>query len=169
MNAFLPSHTRKRAACAFTLIEVVIALAVFAVGSTVFYQSLRANLTLMAKNISVNEGNANLQWSFYRLLSSLEPSAFFVDCANYNPSTQTFTAVASGTWVSAVTQGAPPRVEIKGFKVHHFLGLKMPVFECRKAARMGCAQLPESEFTRNLQKPLRAGMVLSPDCARIRD
>jgi len=102
MNAFLPSHTRKRAACAFTLIEVVIALAVFAVGSTVFYQSLRANLTLMAKNISVNEGNANLQWSFYRLLSSLEPSAFFVDCANYNPSTQTFTAVASGTWGNSV-------------------------------------------------------------------
>ena len=102
MNAFLPWHTRKRAACAFTLIEVVIALAVFAVGSTVFYQSLRANITLQAKNISLNEGNTNLQWSFYRLLSSLEPSAFFVDCANYNPSTQTFTAVASGTWGNSV-------------------------------------------------------------------
>jgi len=102
MTPLPPSPALKKRPSAFTLVEVVIALAVFAVGSGLLYQSFRANLTLMAKNISVNEGNANLQWSFYRLLSSLEPSAFFVDCANYNPTTQTFTAVASGTWGNSV-------------------------------------------------------------------
>ena len=102
MTLHPPPPALKKRPSAFTLLEVVIALAVFAVGSSLLYQSFRANLVLMAKNISVNEGNANLQWSFYRLLSSLEPSAFFVDCANYNPSTQTFTAVASGTWGNSV-------------------------------------------------------------------
>jgi hypothetical protein len=71
--------------------------------------------------------------------------------------------------VSAVTQSAPPAIEISGFKVHHFLGLKTALFERRKAARMGRVQLPESEFTNNCQKPLRAGMVVSPDCARTGD
>jgi transposase len=73
------------------------------------------------------------------------------------------------TNLSAVTQSAPPAIEISGFKVHHFLGLKTALFERRKAARMGRVQLPESEFTNNGQKPLRAGMVVSPDCARTGD
>jgi hypothetical protein len=73
------------------------------------------------------------------------------------------------TNLSAVTQSAPPAIEISGFKVHHFLGLKTALFERRKAARMGRVQLPESEFTNNCQKPLRAGMVVSPDCARTGD
>jgi len=79
------------------------------------------------------------------------------------------TTVTCARKMSAVTQSAPPKVEISGFKVHHFLGLKTALFERRKAARMGRVQLPESEFTNNCQKPLRAGMVVSPDCARTGD
>ena len=60
MTPLPPSPALKKRPSAFTLVEVVIALAVFAVGSGLLYQSFRANLTLMAKNISVNEGNANL-------------------------------------------------------------------------------------------------------------
>ena len=102
MNIFPVLPTRKRAVLAFTLVEMMISLALLGVGSAALYQSYRASIVLTAKNISLNEGNTNLQWSYYRLLSSLESSGFFVDCANYSPSAGTFTAVGSGTWGNSV-------------------------------------------------------------------
>ncbi len=80
----------------------MISLVILAIGSAAFYQGYLTSVILTAKNISLNEGNTNFQWSYYRLLSMLESSGFFVDCANYNPSTGTFTAVPSGTWGNSV-------------------------------------------------------------------
>jgi prepilin-type N-terminal cleavage/methylation domain-containing protein len=91
-----------RLARAFTLIETMIAIAILGVGSAVLFNTLRASLVLSAKNISLNEGNTSLQKSYNRLLSSLESAALLVDCANYSPSTGTFTAVSSGTWGNSV-------------------------------------------------------------------
>jgi prepilin-type N-terminal cleavage/methylation domain-containing protein len=96
------SRLCSKAARAFTLIESIFAMAILSVGSVILYNTFRTSLVLTAKNISLNQGNTGLQWSYYRLLSTLESAAFFVDCANYDPSTQTFTGVSSGTWGNSV-------------------------------------------------------------------
>ncbi len=102
MKTLLTSRLCSKAARAFTLIESIIAIAILSVGSVILYTTFRTSLVLTAKNISLNEGNTSLQWSYYRLLSTLESAAFLVDCANYDPNAQTFTAVASGTWGNSV-------------------------------------------------------------------
>jgi hypothetical protein len=80
----------------------MVSLAIFAISSGVLYDCFRASLFLQDKNFALNEANTNLQWSHYNLLSNLESAAFFVDCANYDPNAQTFTAVPPGTWGNAV-------------------------------------------------------------------
>jgi prepilin-type N-terminal cleavage/methylation domain-containing protein len=102
MNPFPPSPAGRKSARAFTLVEVMIALMVFAVGSAMLFESLRTSMFMMDKNVSMNEGNTNLQYGYYKMLSTLESAAMFVDCANYDPVAQTFTAVSSGTWGNAV-------------------------------------------------------------------
>lgn len=87
---------------AFTLIEAMMAVAILAVGSGMLYETARASLFLTAKNSSLNVGNAGLQQSFYKLMSTLEASPVFVDCATYDPVAQTFTAVSNGTWANSV-------------------------------------------------------------------
>jgi hypothetical protein len=86
----------------WTLAETMVSLAIFAISSGVLYDCFRASLFLQDKNFALNEANTNLQWSHYNLLSNLESAAFFVDCANYDPNAQTFTAVPPGTWGNAV-------------------------------------------------------------------
>jgi prepilin-type N-terminal cleavage/methylation domain-containing protein len=102
MNPESPLHPARKTARAFTLVEVVIALTVFAVGSAMLYESLRTSMFLMDKNVSMNEANTNLQYGYYKMLSTLESAAVFVDCANYDSTARTFTAVSSGTWGNAV-------------------------------------------------------------------
>jgi prepilin-type N-terminal cleavage/methylation domain-containing protein len=87
---------------AFTLVEAMIALVLFAVGSAMLYETLRTSMFLMDKNIAMNEADTNLQWGYYRMLTTLESAGEFVDCATYDPVAQTFTAVSPGTWGNAV-------------------------------------------------------------------
>jgi prepilin-type N-terminal cleavage/methylation domain-containing protein len=87
---------------AFTLIEMMMAVAILAVGSGMLYETARASMFLTAKNSSLNVGNAGVQQSFYKLLTTLEASPVFVDCATYDPVGQTFTAVSNGTWANSV-------------------------------------------------------------------
>ena len=87
---------------AFTLVEVMIALMVFAVGSVMIIESLRTSMFLMDKNVSMNEANTNLQYGYYKMLNTLESAAMFVDCATYSSTSQTFTAVSPGAWGNAV-------------------------------------------------------------------
>ncbi len=87
---------------AFTLVETMIALLVLGVGSTMLYETFRTSMFMMDKNVALNEANTNLQWGYYRMLALLESAGTFVDCASYNSSTQTFSAVSPGTWGNAV-------------------------------------------------------------------
>jgi len=86
----------------FTLVETIISLAVLAAGSGALYETYLTSMYMVAKNVSLNESNTNLQWAYYRMLSTLESAATFVDCATYDPTAQSFTAVTSGTWGNAV-------------------------------------------------------------------
>ncbi len=97
-----PSRALRKAGRAFTLIETMIALVILGAGSAMLYETLRTNMFLVDKNIAMNEANTNLQWGYYRMLSTLEGAATFVDCATYDPGAQTFTAVSPGTWGNAV-------------------------------------------------------------------
>jgi hypothetical protein len=84
------------------LIEAMMAVATFSIGSGIIYHSFSASLFLTAKNAALNGGNTSLQHGYYRLLTTLESAAMLVDCANFNSSTGTFTAVSSGTWGNSV-------------------------------------------------------------------
>ena len=87
---------------AFTLVETMISLVVLAAGSGALYETVMTSMYMVDKNVSLNESNTNLQWAYYRMLSTLESAADFVDCATYDPTAQTFTAVSAGTWGNAV-------------------------------------------------------------------
>jgi prepilin-type N-terminal cleavage/methylation domain-containing protein len=102
MNPFPSSAMRQRALRAFTLVESMIALMVLGAGSLMLYESFRTNMFMVDKNVSMNESNTNLQWGYSQMLGTLESAAMFVDCANYDPVAQTFTAVGSGTWGNTV-------------------------------------------------------------------
>jgi prepilin-type N-terminal cleavage/methylation domain-containing protein len=97
-----PIRPLRIAALGFTLVEVMISLVVFAAGSAAIYETYLTSIYSVAENVSLNESNTNLQWAYYRMLSTLESAATFVDCATYDPTAQTFTAVTSGTWGNAV-------------------------------------------------------------------
>jgi prepilin-type N-terminal cleavage/methylation domain-containing protein len=97
-----PFAVPRKALRAFTLVESMIAMLVLGVGTAMLYESFRSSLFLVDKNIAMNEADSNLQWGYYRMLTTLEAAGEFVDCATYNPATQTFTAVSSGTWGNAV-------------------------------------------------------------------
>jgi prepilin-type N-terminal cleavage/methylation domain-containing protein len=92
----------RKALSAFTLVEVLIGLVIMSAGSAMLYETFRTNMFMVDKNVSMNESNTNLQWGYYRMLSTLEAAATFVDCATYDPVAQTFTAVSPGTWGNAV-------------------------------------------------------------------
>ena len=49
--------------------------------------------------------------------------------------------------VSAVTQNQPLRVEIKGFKTGHYLGVKTALVGLVNAGPKGQVECPHSEFT----------------------
>ena len=102
MNPFSSSPALRKAIRAFTLVEAMISLTILGAGAAMLFGTLRTNMFLVDKNISINEANTNLQWGFYRMLSTLESAAMYVDCATYDPSAQTFTAVTSGSWGNAV-------------------------------------------------------------------
>jgi hypothetical protein len=102
MKRSLPARGRRRALRAFTLAEVMVALGVFVLGLGIVYESFMASVYLTNKNISLNIGNLDLQRSYYSMLTNLESAGIFVDCANYSQSTNSFTAVATGTWGNAV-------------------------------------------------------------------
>jgi len=80
----------------------MIALMILGAGTGMLYETFRSNMLLVDKNIALNASNTNLQWSYYRMLSTLESAATFVDCATYDPVAQSFTAVTPGTWGNAV-------------------------------------------------------------------
>jgi len=80
----------------------MIALAVLGVSTFAITEALWSNTFLVDKNIALNEGNTNLEWAYYRMLSQLEAAGTYVDCATYNSTSQTFTAVTPGTWGNAV-------------------------------------------------------------------
>jgi prepilin-type N-terminal cleavage/methylation domain-containing protein len=102
MKFSFSSTAARRAISAFTLVESMIALAVFGVGSAMLYESFRTNMFMMSKNVSMNEADTNLQYGYNRMLTTLESAAMFVDCATYSSTSQTFTAVSPGTWGNAV-------------------------------------------------------------------
>ena len=61
-----------------------------------------------------------------------------------------FTAYgAAADELSAVTQSAPRKVEIEGFKIHHFLDARRALSDCRRAVGMAHVQRPESEPPRS--------------------
>ena len=94
--------TVRKAILAITLVETMIAVAVFGVGSAMVYESFETSTLLVNKNVAMNEGNTNLEWAYYRMLTQLEESGALVDCANYDATAHTFTAVTSGSWGNAV-------------------------------------------------------------------
>ena len=87
---------------AFTLVELMVAVSLFAVASGIFFAVFSLSLTLGLKNVSLNDSGTSLQNSYARCLTTLEGAVSLVDCANFDPTTQTFTAVADGTWGNAV-------------------------------------------------------------------
>lgn len=93
---------RPKKAGAFTLVETMMAIALFSIGSLIVYETLRSTIFLSAKNVAFNISNTSLQQAYLRLLTTLESAPLFVDCANYNSTTQTFTAVSTGTWGNSV-------------------------------------------------------------------
>ena len=55
----------------------------------------------------------------------------------------------SFTLVSSVTESAARKVEIEGFKIHHFLDARRVLSDCRRAVGMAHVQRPESESPRS--------------------
>jgi hypothetical protein len=102
MNPVSKSPLPRRLLRAYTLVETMISLALLGVGSIMLYETYETSMFMVDKNVSMNESNTNLQWAYYKMLTALEGSASFVDCANFNSTTQTFTPVAAGTWGNAV-------------------------------------------------------------------
>lgn len=102
MNLLSPTHALRKAVRAFTLVEAMIALVILGVGTAMLFETFRTSMYMVDKNVSMNEANTNLQWGYYRMLTTLESAATFVDCATYDPNAQTFTAVSPGTWGNAV-------------------------------------------------------------------
>lgn len=85
----------------FTLVEMIVATCVCLVAGGLCLSMFRLSLTLTAKNISLNDSNAALQTSFSQVLATME-SSILVDCANFDPASQTFTPLAAGTWGNTV-------------------------------------------------------------------
>jgi Tfp pilus assembly protein PilE len=102
MRRFSSSRPIRKAILAFTLVEIMISVAIFGVGSIMLWETYRTSMFMVDKNVAMNEGNTNLEWAYYRMLTQLENSGALVDCANYDPTAQTFTAVTSGSWGNAV-------------------------------------------------------------------
>jgi hypothetical protein len=51
--------------------------------------------------------------------------------------------------VSPVTESAARKVEIEGFKIHHFLDARRAPSDCRRGVGMAHVQCPESELPRS--------------------
>src|SRR5258708_23509345 len=71
--------------------------------------------------------------------------------------------------VSAVTQNRPLRVEIKGFKTGHCLGVKTALVGPITAGSEGHVECPESEPAHDDIQFSRSRMVSAPDCTRTWD
>lgn len=91
-----------RANAGYTLLEILIAVSIFGVAAQIAYEVMVSNTVLAAKNTGLNKSNAELQSAYYKLLSGLEDSAAFVDCANYDATSGNFTAVAQDSWGNSV-------------------------------------------------------------------
>lgn len=87
---------------AFTLVETMSAVAVFSLVTGAFLSLFSTSLTLTMKNVSLNDSNSELQNCFNQMANRLEGAALLVDVADYTPASQTFAAVADGTWGNAV-------------------------------------------------------------------
>jgi hypothetical protein len=71
--------------------------------------------------------------------------------------------------VSAVTQNQPVRVEIKGFKTGHYLGVKTALVGPIPAGSEGHVECPESEPGDDDIQFSRSRMLSAPDCTRTSD
>jgi hypothetical protein len=68
--------------------------------------------------------------------------------------------------VSAVTQNQPVRVEIKGFKTGHYLGVKTALVGPIPAGSEGHVECPESKPADHQIQFSKPRIVSAPDCTR---
>ena len=66
-----------------------------------------------------------------------------------SPSVDTNPKCRLPTWLSPAIESAARKVEIEGFKIHHFLDARRAVSSCQRAVGMAHVQRPESESPRS--------------------
>ena len=86
----------------FTLAEMMVTVGVMALCGGVIIGAISTMATVSAKNVALNDSGINMRRAILRLTTSVEESVEVTDVSNFNPATNTFTTVASGTWGNAV-------------------------------------------------------------------
>ena len=94
----LSSFTYSRRA-AFTLVELMVAVAIFAVGGSIVYPLLSGDIQLYARNFSINKSDNSLRYSLQMLKRDINMGIEPPQLMSYTSSgsTGTFTAVTSST------------------------------------------------------------------------
>ena len=97
-----PSSSRSSRHAAFTLTELMVAIAIFAIGGGVVYPLLSGDIQLYARNFSINKSDNSLRYSLQMLKRDInmgiEPPQLMTYTSSGNTGTLT---AASGTAVSA--------------------------------------------------------------------
>jgi prepilin-type N-terminal cleavage/methylation domain-containing protein len=68
----IPKHLRNLVRAGFTLTELMMAVAIFAVGGLMVYPLFDGDLSLFARNFSINKSNNSLRWALQKLKRDID-------------------------------------------------------------------------------------------------
>ena len=98
MRSFLPRYSRR---VAFTLAELMIAVAIFAVGGAIVYPLLSGDMQLYARNFSINKSDNSLRYSLQMLKRDINMGIEAPRLMDYTSNAGIGTLAASGSTTSA--------------------------------------------------------------------
>ena len=98
MHSFLSKYSRQ---AAFTLTELMVGVAIFAVGGTIVYPLLSGDIQLYARNFSINKSNNSLRYSLQMLKRDINMGIEAPRLMNYTSGGGTGSLTVSSSTTSA--------------------------------------------------------------------